>query len=81
VSSFVAKMMTIETGVVMDYPSMWLHIDAAWAGSALSCPEYREMCHLEEINTVATSFCTNFHKVRDIESCAPLTHKRASSGA
>ncbi|KAF8348273.1 pyridoxal-dependent decarboxylase conserved domain-containing protein [Amanita rubescens] len=48
--------------VLKDFPSLWLHVDAAWAGSALSCPEYRDMCHLEEINAVAISFCTNFHK-------------------
>ena len=54
----------IEIGIVKDYASVWLHIDAAWAGPALSCPEYRDMCYLEDINEVATSFCTNFHKVR-----------------
>ncbi|KAK2464196.1 hypothetical protein APHAL10511_003653 [Amanita phalloides] len=48
--------------VLKDYPSLWLHIDAAWAGCALSCPEYRGVCYLDEINAVATSFCTNFHK-------------------
>lgn len=49
-----------------DHPSLWVHIDAAWAGVALCCPEYREMCYLEEINDFADSFCTNFHKVRTI---------------
>ncbi|KAK2463954.1 hypothetical protein APHAL10511_004005 [Amanita phalloides] len=48
--------------VLKDYPSLWLHIDAAWAGCALSCPEYREMYYLNEVNEVATSLCTNFHK-------------------
>ncbi|KAM6502085.1 Pyridoxal phosphate-dependent transferase [Amanita muscaria] len=48
--------------VLKDHPSLWLHIDAAWAGMALCCPEYRDMCYLNEINTIATSFCTNFHK-------------------
>jgi aromatic-L-amino-acid decarboxylase len=48
--------------VFKDYPSMWLHIDAAWGGMALCCPEYREVCYLNAINEVATSFCTNFHK-------------------
>ncbi|KAF8635193.1 hypothetical protein AX17_003969 [Amanita inopinata Kibby_2008] len=50
------------TEVVKNYPSLWIHIDAAWAGVALSCPEYREMCYLKEINAYATSICTNFHK-------------------
>lgn len=48
--------------VVEDHPSLWIHVDAAWAGVALSCPEYREKLHLVEINEAATSFCTNFHK-------------------
>ncbi|KDR75274.1 hypothetical protein GALMADRAFT_249272 [Galerina marginata CBS 339.88] len=48
--------------VVNDYPSLWVHIDAAWAGLALSCPENRSKLYLEEINSFAHSFCTNFHK-------------------
>ncbi|KAG6813747.1 hypothetical protein H0H92_007699 [Tricholoma furcatifolium] len=48
--------------VAKDYPSLWIHVDAAWAGVALSCPEFREMCNLESINECANSFCTNFHK-------------------
>lgn len=46
-----------------NYPFLWLHVDAAWAGVALVCPEYREACQLSAINTYADSFCTNFHKV------------------
>jgi len=41
---------------------LWVHIDAAWAGVALSCPEYRGILYLDEINEFADSFCTNFHK-------------------
>ena len=48
--------------VVADYPSMWLHVDAAWAGVALACPEYREACQLNWINKYADSVCVNFHK-------------------
>ncbi|KAF8070404.1 pyridoxal phosphate-dependent transferase [Lyophyllum atratum] len=48
--------------IVKNIPSLWIHIDAAWAGVALSCPEHRERCHLNTINEFATSFCTNFHK-------------------
>jgi len=48
--------------VVKDYPWLWVHVDAAWAGIALCCPEYRGDFYLEEINTFAKSFCTNFHK-------------------
>ncbi|KAF8638057.1 hypothetical protein AX16_010689 [Volvariella volvacea WC 439] len=48
--------------VLKDYPDMWVHVDSAWAGVALSCPEFRERCYLNEINEFASSFCTNFHK-------------------
>ena len=41
---------------------MWLHVDAAWAGVALACPEFRQAAHLDHINRYADSFCTNFHK-------------------
>jgi aromatic-L-amino-acid decarboxylase len=48
---------------VKAYPDVWLHVDAAWAGVAFVCPEYREMGQLDAINQYAHSFCTNFHKV------------------
>ncbi|ESK93669.1 tyrosine decarboxylase [Moniliophthora roreri MCA 2997] len=48
--------------VVKDYPDLRIHIDSAWLGIALVCPEFREMCYLGEINEIADSFCTNFHK-------------------
>ncbi|OAX35426.1 hypothetical protein K503DRAFT_370304 [Rhizopogon vinicolor AM-OR11-026] len=48
--------------VVKSHPFLWLHVDAAWAGVALVCPEYREVCQLPAINSYADSFCTNFHK-------------------
>ncbi|ELU38434.1 aromatic-L-amino-acid decarboxylase [Rhizoctonia solani AG-1 IA] len=47
---------------VTKYPDIWLHIDAAWAGVALACPEFREISYLGAINAYAHSFCTNFHK-------------------
>ncbi|CAE6465707.1 unnamed protein product [Rhizoctonia solani] len=47
---------------LINHPDIWLHIDAAWAGVALACPEFREMSHLSAINEYAHSFCTNFHK-------------------
>ncbi|KAF9002337.1 pyridoxal phosphate-dependent transferase [Cyathus striatus] len=46
----------------VSYPDIWLHIDAAWAGVAWSCPEYRDKLQLKYINERATSICTNFHK-------------------
>lgn len=44
-------------------PDLFIHVDAAWAGVALACPEFREMSYLKSINACAHSFCTNFHKV------------------
>ncbi|KAG9311512.1 pyridoxal phosphate-dependent transferase [Chiua virens] len=48
--------------IVAATPWLWLHVDAAWAGVAMSCPEYRALCLLDDINKYADSFCTNFHK-------------------
>jgi len=45
-----------------DYPDIWLHVDAAWAGAAFSCPEFRERCRVPAINKSADSLCVNFHK-------------------
>lgn len=55
------------TGVVylvLDYPDIRLHVDAAWLGAAFSCPEYREHCRVPAINKYADSVCVNFHKVQ-----------------
>jgi aromatic-L-amino-acid decarboxylase len=57
--------------LVRSHTSLWVHVDAAWAGVALSCPEHREKCYLEDINNFANSFCTNFHKV-----CMPAIQPR-----
>ncbi|RPD53751.1 hypothetical protein L226DRAFT_492786 [Lentinus tigrinus ALCF2SS1-7] len=52
-----------EIGEVLKaYPSIWYHVDAAWAGVALACPEFRPLEKLDAINQYAESFCTNFHK-------------------
>ncbi|KAJ6614656.1 pyridoxal phosphate-dependent transferase [Mycena sp. CBHHK59/15] len=51
-----------ELGVIAQEHCVWIHIDAAWAGVALACPEFRELCQLDAINQYADSFCTNFHK-------------------
>ncbi|KAF8839449.1 hypothetical protein BDN67DRAFT_970046 [Paxillus ammoniavirescens] len=48
--------------IITTQPSLWLHVDAAWAGVSMACPEYRELCLLDDINKYADSFCTNFHK-------------------
>jgi aromatic-L-amino-acid decarboxylase len=56
--------MTLPFEIVKEnYPSIWLHIDAAWAGVTLACPEYRETAQLPGINEYADSLCINFHKV------------------
>lgn len=36
--------------VAKDYPTLWVHVDAAWAGVYLSLPEYRSSLHLDTIN-------------------------------
>ncbi|KAL5519895.1 hypothetical protein ACEPAG_1555 [Sanghuangporus baumii] len=48
--------------VAKGYPSLWIHVDAAWAGVTLACPEYRRTCYVDQINQFADSFCVNFHK-------------------
>lgn len=40
-------------------PSAWLHVDAAWAGSAAVCPEH--LWFLDGLDR-ADSYCTNPHK-------------------
>ena len=44
-----------------EYPHLWLHIDAAYAGSALICPEYRELARAGAIGEF-DSFNFNMHK-------------------
>lgn len=56
--------------IVKAHPSIWLHVDAAWAGVAMACPEYRAFGKLDPINQYATSYGTNFHKV----SCKSYPH-------
>ncbi|KZO92342.1 hypothetical protein CALVIDRAFT_308478 [Calocera viscosa TUFC12733] len=51
-----------EIGPIVRDSGIWMHVDAAWAGVALSCPEFRDKSYLKDINEFADSFCTNFHK-------------------
>ncbi|KAG8816252.1 hypothetical protein FRC17_000384 [Serendipita sp. 399] len=52
-----------EIGKILEeHPSIWLHVDAAWAGIGFALPEYRGTGQLDAINKYAHSFCTNFHK-------------------
>ena len=59
---------------VQDNPYLWVHVDAAWAGVACACPEYREMCHLDTINEFVDSFCTNWHKVSNEYAFSVVDH-------
>ncbi|KAF2475160.1 dopa decarboxylase-like protein [Lindgomyces ingoldianus] len=45
--------------VAKDYPDIWIHVDAAYAGSALVCPEYQYLC--PPIQNFS-SFNFNLHK-------------------
>jgi hypothetical protein len=61
---------------------MWLHIDAAWGGTTLACPEFREKAQLPAANTYTDSICVNFHKVRvDSWACrrSSICHWQLSS--
>jgi aromatic-L-amino-acid decarboxylase len=45
--------------VLKDYPNIWVHVDAAYAGAALVCPEYQHHAkHFESFD----SFNFNMHK-------------------
>jgi aromatic-L-amino-acid decarboxylase len=45
--------------VAKDYPNLWIHIDAAYAGAALVCPEYQHLIvGVEKFD----SFNMNMHK-------------------
>ncbi|GHJ85192.1 hypothetical protein NliqN6_1594 [Naganishia liquefaciens] len=48
--------------VLKDFPTVFLHVDAAWAGVCMALPELRAKLQLDAINTYAHSFSTNFHK-------------------
>ncbi|PWN47434.1 PLP-dependent transferase [Violaceomyces palustris] len=55
------------------HPELWLHVDSAYAGVALSLPEEREASHLDAINGSFDSFSTNLHKWGLVQfDCSPL---------
>ncbi|KAH8724102.1 aromatic-L-amino-acid decarboxylase [Phaeosphaeriaceae sp. PMI808] len=45
--------------VTYEHPSVWIHVDAAYAGSALICPEYQHLC---KPMLAFDSFNVNLHK-------------------
>ncbi|KAL9933769.1 hypothetical protein V8E36_007427 [Tilletia maclaganii] len=64
---------TEVTEVARNYPGLWVHVDAAYAGVALALPELRESSHLAAINAHADSFSTNAHKWGLVQfDCSPL---------
>jgi len=46
-----------ELGVICERHSLWLHVDAAYAGSALICPELQHVLH--GIEVTSASLCVN----------------------
>lgn len=48
--------------VAKKYSTLHVHVDAAWGGPFMACPELREQAGLDFINQGADSFCTNLHK-------------------
>lgn len=58
--------------VAKQYPTLWIHVDAAYAGVALTLPEVRPSCFPEALNAV-DSFSTNLHKWGLVQfDCSPL---------
>ncbi|XP_076436564.1 aromatic-L-amino-acid decarboxylase-like [Babylonia areolata] len=59
-----------ELGPLCEEHSMWMHVDAAYAGSAFICPEFRPLLDGVEY---ATSFNLNAHKWLKVTfECSPL---------
>ncbi|KAL8596758.1 hypothetical protein ACOMHN_053854 [Nucella lapillus] len=59
-----------ELGPICEDHDVWMHVDAAYAGSAFICPEFRPLMEGMEF---ATSFNFNAHKwLRTTYECSPL---------
>ncbi|XP_076436436.1 aromatic-L-amino-acid decarboxylase-like isoform X2 [Babylonia areolata] len=59
-----------ELGPLCEEHNMWMHVDAAYAGSAFICPEFRPLMDGVEY---ATSFNLNAHKwLKVTYECSPL---------
>lgn len=62
--------------VKKDYPELWIHVDAAYAGATLVCPEYQ---HLTKDFKSFDSFDMNMHKwllTNFDASCLFVQHRR-----
>ncbi|CAO1619118.1 unnamed protein product [Parajaminaea phylloscopi] len=65
--------------VAKSHPRLWIHVDAAYAGVALSLPEVREHCYPAGLDQV-DSFSTNLHKWGLVQfDCSPLLIKDRSA--
>ncbi|KAI9681531.1 MAG: hypothetical protein M1817_002815 [Caeruleum heppii] len=67
--------------VLRDYPHVWTHVDAAYAGAALVCEEYQ---HLTKHFTAFDSFDTNMHKwllTNFDASCLYVQHRKHLTNA
>ncbi|CAK1546391.1 unnamed protein product [Leptosia nina] len=59
-----------ELGPICETENVWLHVDAAYAGAAFLCPEYR---YLMEGISYADSFSFNAHKWLLVNlACSPM---------
>lgn len=71
-SSAATDNLTEVMEVAKDHPSLWVHVDAAYAGVALALPEVRPQCHMDALQQV-DSFSTNYHKWGLVQfDCSPL---------
>ncbi|TKY87550.1 hypothetical protein EX895_003564 [Sporisorium graminicola] len=75
-SSGAVDNLTEIVAVARRHKTLWLHIDAAYAGVCLSLPEMRAEMHLDAINAKeggVDSFSTNLHKWGLVQfDCSPL---------
>uniref|UniRef100_A0A1I7YAG3 Aromatic-L-amino-acid decarboxylase n=1 Tax=Steinernema glaseri TaxID=37863 RepID=A0A1I7YAG3_9BILA len=66
----------VALGPVCNAEGLWLHVDAAYAGSYLICPEYR---YLAEGMELVDSFNFNAHKALMVNfDCSPMWFKDAT---
>ena len=68
-------------GVAEDYRDLWIHVDAAYAGAALICEEYK---HLAQDFEGFDSFNVNMHKwllTNFDASCLYIKHRRDVTSA
>lgn len=67
--------------VIKDYPDIWIHVDAAYAGAALVCPEYQHLAkHFDKFD----SFDFNTHKwllTNFDASCLFIKHRTSLTSA